>query len=252
MIFLTGDTHGEFSRFKEKNFPQQFEMTKDDYVIICGDFGGVWCENGSQRKLLDWLEKLPFSILFVTGNHENYDMLEKFPISEWRGGKVQFIRPHVIHLMRGQVFTIEGKKFFTMGGAQCHDMPDGVLDSEDSNYLGKYYSLIQLGAKFRVKGMDWWPQELPSREEYEEAWENLRANNMKVDYIITHCAPTYVQERIIDHFGNDSYPRNELTDFLQEIAEKVEFREWYLGHFHLPMVFGNIKVLEYEIVQLKY
>ena len=42
MIYITGDTHSDFSRFTEENFPIQSEMTKDDYVIICGDFGGVW------------------------------------------------------------------------------------------------------------------------------------------------------------------------------------------------------------------
>jgi len=43
MIYITGDTHGEFKyRFNTENFPEQREMTKDDYVIICGDFGGVW------------------------------------------------------------------------------------------------------------------------------------------------------------------------------------------------------------------
>lgn len=42
MIYLTGDTHAEFKhRFNTDNFPEQKEMTKDDYVIICGDFGGV-------------------------------------------------------------------------------------------------------------------------------------------------------------------------------------------------------------------
>ena len=30
--------------------------------------------------------------------------------------------------MRGQVFEIEGKTFFTMGGAASHDIQDGILD----------------------------------------------------------------------------------------------------------------------------
>lgn len=31
-----------YYRFNASIFPEQNEMTKDDYVIICGDFGGVW------------------------------------------------------------------------------------------------------------------------------------------------------------------------------------------------------------------
>ena len=47
MIFITGDTHAEFERrFKTENFPEQKEMTKDDYVIICGDFGGIFDAEG--------------------------------------------------------------------------------------------------------------------------------------------------------------------------------------------------------------
>ena len=35
MIYITGDTHGDFSRFSVEAFPEQKNMTKDDYVTIC-------------------------------------------------------------------------------------------------------------------------------------------------------------------------------------------------------------------------
>ena len=39
-VYVTGDTHGDWmNRLKTDSFPEQKEMTKDDYVIICGDFG---------------------------------------------------------------------------------------------------------------------------------------------------------------------------------------------------------------------
>ena len=112
MVFATGDTHGNFLRFRPENFPEQKNMTKSDYVIICGDFGGVWDGSRKERQTLDWLESLPFTVLFVSGNHENFDLLKVLPTEEWHGGKVQFIRPHVIHLLRGQVFEIEGYTFY--------------------------------------------------------------------------------------------------------------------------------------------
>ena len=46
MIYITGDCHSNFERFIPRNFPEQKEMTKDDYVIICGDFGGVRNKDG--------------------------------------------------------------------------------------------------------------------------------------------------------------------------------------------------------------
>ena len=131
MIFATGDTHGNFQRFKSEYFPEQANMTRSDYVIICGDFGGVWDGSRQEEKLLDKLEQFPFTTLFVDGNHENFDRLMEYPIEEWHRGKVHFIRPHVIHLMRGQVFEIDGYTFFTMGGAQSHDIANGILDPAD-------------------------------------------------------------------------------------------------------------------------
>ena len=100
MVFATGDTHGNFLRFRLENFPEQETMTKSDYVIICGDFGGVWNDSEKEHQTLDWLESLPFTVLFVSGNHENFDLLKRLPVEEWHGGKVQFVRPHVIHLLR--------------------------------------------------------------------------------------------------------------------------------------------------------
>lgn len=58
MIYITGDTHADFSRLNEEKFPIQAEMTKNDYVIICGDFGGVWTfeeESSREKEALDWL-----------------------------------------------------------------------------------------------------------------------------------------------------------------------------------------------------
>ena len=75
MIYITGDTHSDFSRFSEDKFPIQKEMTKDDYVIICGDFGGVWTfeeESNREKEALDWLNEKNFTTLFVDGNHENF------------------------------------------------------------------------------------------------------------------------------------------------------------------------------------
>ena len=92
MIFVTGDTHGDFYRFSLEEFPEQKEMTRDDTMIICGDFGGVWCGDERDNEELDKLAQLPFTIVFVSGNHENFDALARYPVTEWKGGKVQFIR----------------------------------------------------------------------------------------------------------------------------------------------------------------
>ena len=127
-IFVTGDIHGtiDIRKLTWRNF-EELELGEDDFLIICGDFGLVWCfedDEGRDKdeEWLDWLEGKPWTTLFVDGNHENFDLLSTYPVEEWNGGKVQLIRPNVIHLMRGQIYNIDGSTFFTMGGASSHDI----------------------------------------------------------------------------------------------------------------------------------
>ena len=122
-IFITGDTHGELeiNKLGAKQFPIGVSLSKDDYVIICGDFGLIWDNGKTDNYWLEWLSVKPFTILFIDGNHENFDLLESYPVKEWNGGKVHQIKDNIFHLMRGQIFTINNKTFFTMGGATSTD-----------------------------------------------------------------------------------------------------------------------------------
>ena len=72
-IFITGDTHGDFRRFRPDIFYEQEHMTKEDLVLVCGDFGGIWHGDPRDDAGLDWLEDRPYTTAFVLGNHENYD-----------------------------------------------------------------------------------------------------------------------------------------------------------------------------------
>ncbi len=247
MIYITGDTHSDFSRFTEENFPIQSEMTEDDYVIICGDFGGVWTfegESSREKELLDWLDNKNFTTLFVDGNHENYTRLYNYPIEEWKGGKVHKIRDSVLHLMRGEIFDIDNKKIFAFGGAKSHDIQDGILNLDEEE---KIYEYRKRGAYFRIRDFSWWDLELPIEEEIQNGISNLEKVNYKVDYVISPS----IQELI-----NPTYKRDILTDYLQQISEKCTFKRWYFGHYHdykqvnsqFTLLYENIVPLEYESI----
>lgn len=251
MIYITGDTHSNFLRFTEEKFPIQTEMTKDDYIIICGDFGGVWTfeeESRREKEALDWLNNKNFTTLFVDGNHENYTRLYDYPIEEWKGGKVHKIRDSVLHLMRGEIFDVDNKKIFAFGGAKSHDIKDGILNLDEEE---KIYEYRKRGAYFRIRDFSWWDLELPTSQEMENGIENLEKINYKVDYIISHCCPTSIQALI-----NSTYKRDILTDYLQQISEKCTFKRWYFGHYHdykqvtsqFTLLYENIVPLEYESV----
>lgn len=242
MIYATGDTHGNFQRFAPEHFPEQAGMTKEDYMIICGDFGGVWDGGKKEERNLDWLEDLPFTTLFISGNHENFDLLRKYPTEEWNGGKIQRIRPHVIHLMRGQVFDLQGYFFFTMGGARSHDIEDGVLNPKAPDFEEQYWTLRRMGGRFRVNHQSWWKQELPSKTEYEEARHSLEGIHYEMDYVITHCAPS----SIVDILGNGGHVHDHLTDFLEEVKERAKFHYWLFGHYHDNKIIDDRFVLLWE------
>nr|WP_316613361.1 metallophosphoesterase [uncultured Ruminococcus sp.] len=114
MIFVTGDCHGEFQKLSTAAFPEQREMTKDDIVIICGDFGAIWdCDgvSNAEKYWLNWLDEKPFTTVFVDGNHENFDRLNsEFEVVDFHGGKAHKLNDSVYHLMRGEIFDFEGKK----------------------------------------------------------------------------------------------------------------------------------------------
>ena len=206
MIFVTGDTHIpiDISKLSSKKFPRQKELCKNDYVIICGDFGGVWYGNEKDNYWLNWLDKKNFTTLFIDGNHENFAALSQYEECSWNGGKVQFIRPSVIHLMRGYVFDLEGMKIFAMGGARSSDR------------------------MFRTIGKSWWPQEMPNAEEIRRARQNLAINDNQVDIMITHDAPQSIA-RMIDFAKSED---DELMPFFDELRNTVGYRHWYFGHFH--------------------
>ena len=235
MIYITGDTHADYEhRLSTASFPEQREMTKEDCVIIAGDFGGVWCQPGTkdcraEAHQLDALDRRPFTTLWVPGNHENYDRLmsDEFETKEWHGGQVKVIRSTVLMLMRGEMYEIEGRKFFAFGGAQCHDVDDGILDSEDPDWKEKARHLQRTGRYlFRVKGLSWWEQEMPTEEEYQHGRETLDRQGWQCDFVITHAAPESLQKKM----GIDE--ENELSLYLEEIRQKLDYRYWFFGHYH--------------------
>lgn len=226
MIWITGDTHIpiDIHKLSADNFPEQKQMTKDDYLIVCGDFGGVWDHSSEETYWLKWLNTKPFTTLFVDGNHENFDMLkEHYPVEYYQGGKVRRIMSSIYHLMRGQVFDIDGVKIFTMGGASSHDR------------------------ECRVEGKSWWTEELPSDDEYEEAFKNLGENNWKVDLVITHCAPDSIQRELANWYEHDK-----LTNFFEVIRQDLTFKKWYFGHYHMDRQIENYTAIYRVIEQLKF
>lgn len=222
MIFVTGDTHGCIDIGKLSK-SKGFEGKAGDVIIVCGDFGLVWSDPPSKTELywLDWLESRPFTTCFVYGNHENYDLLATLPLEEKWGSVVSRVRQNVYALKTGHIYNIENQKFFVFGGAESTD--------KDS----------------RIMGISWWPQEIPTIQEFNLGHDNLEKHQYCVDFILSHTAP----KGLIDSLGWTFY--NDPTSLmLQSFYETTKFKKWYCGHLHLDQEAGNFRFLYDNIVAL--
>ena len=220
MIYITGDTHGDY--YDLLNRIEPYSLGKDDILIVCGDFGFVWRSKRIEQYLIE-LMKLPFTIAFADGNHEDFDLIETYPIQDWNGGKVHKISDNIFHMMRGQIFTIVDKIFFVMGGA---------------------YSIDKA---YRQEGKSWWEQELPTNQDYNTANDSLKKCDYSVDYVITHTLP----ESVI--FALGYYPDihdRELTGYFDWLKGELKFKNWLGGHFHVDKKIGNIHVLYNDVIKL--
>ena len=222
-LFITGDIHLniDISKLNSKNFPQGNDLTKDDFVIICGDCGLTWDRSKETKYWVDWLSKKPWTTLCIDGNHENFDELFSIESEKKWGGNVRRISDSIFYLNRGEVFEICGKKIFTMGGAES-------IDKE-----------------WRIPERSWWKEEMPNFMEMEYAMETLEKNNWKVDIVCTHAAPSNVLYQI-----NPTFHRDNLTDFLYEIYKKLDYKEWYFGHYHIDKMFDKHRCLYQDIVEV--
>ena len=207
-IFLIGDIHGNPRRLGGRFF-NHLGLSRNDCMVILGDFGLIWSDPPSPEETwwLDWLEQRAWTTLVVLGNHENHRIIRAMPTESWKGGRVRRFREHVLQLVDNEVFEIDGKTFFVRGGAHSFDRD------------------------LRVEGKDWWPEEVPDAAERAAARDKLDAIGWRVDYVLTHAAPS----RLHGALNPDPSRRNapdEYARWLQEIADWLDFERWFFGHHH--------------------
>lgn len=205
MIFVTGDVHGDTERLSKTELSM---LNTNDTLIICGDFGFIWNDSQKESQFLNKLEKRKYNICFVDGTHENFSSLNNYPVIIWNGGRVHKIRNNVFHLMRGQVFEIEKKKIFTMGGGE-----DPELDLQENDDLTER-------------------KEIPSSQEMLTGVSNLEKNGYKIDYIITHEPPSKIRDFLLLS-NNKTLRVTALSAYFDELSQQTEFSKWYFGSLHI-------------------
>lgn len=226
-LFITGDKHfpAEYKCLSFKYWPLGRELSREDYVIILGDFGICWDNSKEENWWLDWFEDRPWTTLWIDGNHQNFPLLYSYSLGEWNGGCTHILRPHVRHLCRGEIFTLNNNTFFCMGGARSIDR------------------------MYRTEGKSWWKEELPNRLEMEHGIDMLADQQYKVDYILTHCAPNYLVDKLFPYENQ----HDDISNYLEKcIRQQTFFKKWFMGHYHIDRSYDNQKynIIYHDIIEL--
>lgn len=213
-IYIFGDTHGVADI--EKVFLLDKSYKKNDFIIICGDFGALWSDeiDSTESALIKAFKKLPCKILFIDGNHENFNRLAKLKNVKRFGGNVgEYIKNKCYHLKRGEIYRIAGKNIFTMGGAKSID------------------------AAYRKRDISWWEAENITAAQIKYALQNVEHFKGNIDIVITHTCPDSFLPHIYKHMGIEVQITDNNCMWLEILTQKLALKqggeiEWFFGHWH--------------------
>ena len=217
MIYITGDTHGTIDFPKLTEYFSHRYNSENDFLIILGDAGMVWSED--DVNILEFALLGP-TVLFIDGNHENFELLNKFPVVNYHGAKCHRLYHNVFHIKRGEIIDLNGLSFFCMGGASSTDK------------------------EYRINRVSWWEEENITSNEILNGMSNLEKVNFKVDYVLSHCAPSSIVKKMF-HYSIDKN-----TGILEQFAAQIKYKHWYFGHYHNDKSYNQFRCFYRDILEI--
>jgi hypothetical protein len=221
MIYITGDTHGEFSRFTD--FCQRFETTKNDIMIILGDAGINYYGKRKDKLVKEHLQALPLTFFCIHGNHEiRPTTIPTYENQLWNNGIVYYEPDYsnILFAKDGEVYDLDGYKSLVLGGAYSVD---------------KFYRL--------QKGYGWWEDEQPSDEiklDIESKLEGIDG----IDVVLSHTCPyKYIPREVFLACVDQSTVDSTTEVWLDTIEESLNYRKWYCGHYHTDKKIDNLQFM---------
>ena len=226
MIYITGDTHGDFRRVHE--FCRRFETTQDDILIILGDAGINYYGGKRDRKLKAMLYFLPITLFCIHGNHEiRPQNIDTYKEVQWQGGTVyrenEF--PNILFAKDGEVYDLDGISTIAIGGAYSVD---------------KEYRL--------ENGWGWWADEQPGDEIKARVEKALAERDNKIDVILSHTTPLkYEPTEVFLSCIDQSKVDKSTEQWLDKIEDRAEYKKWYCGHYHTNKKIDKVSILFEDI-----
>lgn len=230
MIFITGDTHRNFKHIV--SFCKKFNTSKKDVLLILGDAGINYCENQEDDIIKEGLQKLPITLFCIHGNHEaRPESISTYELAYFHEGKVYVEEhyPNILFAKDGEIYNLDGKKTIVIGGAYSVD---------------KYYRL--------KNHWRWWKDEQPSEYTKSFVENKLLANDWNVDVVLSHTTPSKYEpvETFLPMIDQSAVDKSTEL-WLDEIEDRLEYKKWYCGHYHIDKSIDKIRFLYNTIEEFK-
>lgn len=227
MIFITGDTHGDFSRVY--SLFHKYDVCRNDILIILGDAGINYYGGKKDKRLKEQLRDLPITIFAIHGNHERRPgTIPTYKEVRWHNGIVykEDEYPNILFAKDGEIYNFDGIKAIAIGGAYSVD---------------KYYRLMQ--------GYNWWADEQPDEDIKARVEQTLSDNKNRIDVILSHTSPAqYIPTEMFIEGVDQSTVDRSTEDWLKELESKIQYQKWYCGHYHTNKSIDKVRFL-FDIIE---
>lgn len=228
MIYVTGDTHGSFTRIID--FCKTQSTSREDIMIILGDAGINYSGGIDDEIKKKVLADVPITLFCIHGNHENRpENIVSYNETEFMGGSAYCEEkyPNLIFARDGEIYLLDGKRTLVVGGAYSID------------------KAVRL-----VMSYKWWANEQPSEQTKKLVEYILEQNQWKVDAVLTHTCPIkYEPKEAFVQSISQSKVDNSTEYWLDLIEDKLTYSKWYCGHFHIYKVIDKLRFLFEDIVE---
>lgn len=230
-IYITGDTHRNFRNVFR--FCKETNTTTNDLLIILGDTGINYYLDDRDIDVKEDLAETPITLLCIHGNHE--ERPENIPTYQQLDfcGDAAYCEPeypNIIFAKDGSVYNLNGTKCLALGGAYSVD---------------KFYRL--------ERGWQWFASEQITDTRKAEIEQILNKNNWTVDYVLSHTCPYYTRPvHLFLHSIDQSTVDSSMEVWLQKVADRLDFKRWYFGHYHDDWDNGKYTMFYTDIERFPY
>lgn len=210
--FITGDCHGDFSRFRYLS--REIQQDPETAIIILGDAGLNWSVDEQDSHTKNKLTKLyKFRIYCVRGNHEarpqNISDMKLIYDADVQGEVYMQDRwPQIRYFKDWGIYQLGPHKVAVVGGAYSVD---------------KWYRLD--------KGYPWFADEQLTEEEMELCANELMGKEF--DFVFTHTCPIDWEPTDLFLSSIDQSKVDKSMElFLVNLKDHINWKIWCFAHYH--------------------